>query len=229
MGYALTTFNATLRTRSCNSLIVNLALSWIWDNLLPAAGRFVLERERTFLSRQPINANYQSGEAKKKSTWEYFRCLNRTSKNFKGAKWIVFVWILFWFLLFCSSWRSVAALCRPSGRSSGPCRKSPALPAGWELRLGRWSKATYMFKVPKEFGKKVWVFCENKLGCNRIIGFVLQCFVLFVCFFPDHSGARIPVPLSEGSCGVRLGREKNHSVSFFSRYDSCYAHIEVQA
>ncbi|XP_056870604.1 zona pellucida sperm-binding protein 4-like isoform X1 [Takifugu flavidus] len=42
----------------------------------------------------------------------------------------------------------------------------------------------------------------------------------------DKSGARIPVPLSEGPCGVRLGREKNISISFFSRYDSCYAHIE---
>ncbi|XP_074511606.1 zona pellucida sperm-binding protein 4-like [Sebastes fasciatus] len=42
----------------------------------------------------------------------------------------------------------------------------------------------------------------------------------------DMTGARIPVLQSEGSCGVRLGREKNQSLSFYSRYDSCYAQIE---
>ncbi|XP_070780092.1 zona pellucida sperm-binding protein 4-like [Enoplosus armatus] len=42
----------------------------------------------------------------------------------------------------------------------------------------------------------------------------------------DMTGATLPVPQSEGSCGVRLGREKNQSLSFFSRYDSCYALIE---
>uniref|UniRef100_UPI0037E8590E zona pellucida sperm-binding protein 4-like n=1 Tax=Semicossyphus pulcher TaxID=241346 RepID=UPI0037E8590E len=42
----------------------------------------------------------------------------------------------------------------------------------------------------------------------------------------DITGALIPVPQSEESCGVRLGREKNQSLTFFSRYDSCYAHIE---
>ncbi|KAM7386412.1 hypothetical protein PAMA_009163 [Pampus argenteus] len=40
------------------------------------------------------------------------------------------------------------------------------------------------------------------------------------------TGASIPVPESEGSCGVRLGREKNQTVSFISRYDSCYAQVE---
>ncbi|XP_034567101.1 zona pellucida sperm-binding protein 4-like [Notolabrus celidotus] len=42
----------------------------------------------------------------------------------------------------------------------------------------------------------------------------------------DMTGAAVPVPQSEESCGVRLGREKNQSLSFFSRYDSCYAQIE---
>nr|XP_046272284.1 zona pellucida sperm-binding protein 4-like isoform X2 [Scatophagus argus] len=42
----------------------------------------------------------------------------------------------------------------------------------------------------------------------------------------DTTGATLPVPQSEGSCGVSLGREKNQSLSFFSRYDSCYAQIE---
>ncbi|XP_033501361.2 zona pellucida sperm-binding protein 4-like [Epinephelus lanceolatus] len=42
----------------------------------------------------------------------------------------------------------------------------------------------------------------------------------------DTSGAIIPVPQSEESCGVRLGREKKQSLSLFSRYDSCYAQIE---
>lgn len=45
--------------------------------------------------------------------------------------------------------------------------------------------------------------------------------------FLDKSGAKILVPESWGSCGVRLGREKNQTLSFFSRYDSCYAEIEV--
>ncbi|XP_035510437.1 zona pellucida sperm-binding protein 4-like [Morone saxatilis] len=42
----------------------------------------------------------------------------------------------------------------------------------------------------------------------------------------DMAGATIPVPQSEGSCGVRLGREKNQSLSVFSRYDSCYSQIK---
>ncbi|GLD45952.1 zona pellucida sperm-binding protein 4-like protein, partial [Lates japonicus] len=42
----------------------------------------------------------------------------------------------------------------------------------------------------------------------------------------DLTGAKVPVPQSDGSCGVRMGREKNKSLSFFSRYDSCYAQIE---
>ncbi|KAK5856677.1 hypothetical protein PBY51_008258 [Eleginops maclovinus] len=42
----------------------------------------------------------------------------------------------------------------------------------------------------------------------------------------DKTGATIPVPESEGSCGVRLGRERNQSLAFYSRYDSCYAQIE---
>ncbi|XP_051243978.1 zona pellucida sperm-binding protein 4-like [Dicentrarchus labrax] len=42
----------------------------------------------------------------------------------------------------------------------------------------------------------------------------------------DVSGATIPVPQSDGSCGVRLGREKNRSLSVFSRYDSCYSQIK---
>uniref|UniRef100_A0A671UMC5 Zona pellucida sperm-binding protein 4-like n=1 Tax=Sparus aurata TaxID=8175 RepID=A0A671UMC5_SPAAU len=42
----------------------------------------------------------------------------------------------------------------------------------------------------------------------------------------DMTGATVPVPQSEGSCGVRLSREKNQSLSFYSRYDSCCAQIE---
>ncbi|XP_029363956.1 zona pellucida sperm-binding protein 4-like [Echeneis naucrates] len=42
----------------------------------------------------------------------------------------------------------------------------------------------------------------------------------------DLSGATVPVPQSVGSCGVRMGRDKNQSLSFTSRYDSCYARIE---
>ncbi|XP_070837406.1 zona pellucida sperm-binding protein 4-like [Chaetodon trifascialis] len=42
----------------------------------------------------------------------------------------------------------------------------------------------------------------------------------------DTTGATIPVPHSEGSCGVRLITEKNQSLLFLSRYDSCYAQIE---
>ncbi|KAM3598552.1 uncharacterized protein V6R79_019506 [Siganus canaliculatus] len=45
-------------------------------------------------------------------------------------------------------------------------------------------------------------------------------------YVKDMTGARIPVPHSEESCGVWLGRQRNHSLSFFSRYDSCYAQIE---
>ncbi|CAJ1075792.1 zona pellucida sperm-binding protein 4-like [Xyrichtys novacula] len=42
----------------------------------------------------------------------------------------------------------------------------------------------------------------------------------------DITGAVIPVLQSEESCGVRLGRERNESLAFLSRYDSCYALIE---
>ncbi|KAI4822314.1 hypothetical protein KUCAC02_007868 [Chaenocephalus aceratus] len=42
----------------------------------------------------------------------------------------------------------------------------------------------------------------------------------------DKTGAAIPVPESEGSCGVGLGRKRNQSLAFYSRYDSCYAQIE---
>ncbi|XP_054463925.1 zona pellucida sperm-binding protein 4-like [Anoplopoma fimbria] len=42
----------------------------------------------------------------------------------------------------------------------------------------------------------------------------------------DVTGAAIPVLQSDGSCGVKLGREKNLNLSFYSRYDSCYAQIK---
>ncbi|XP_042361429.1 zona pellucida sperm-binding protein 4-like [Plectropomus leopardus] len=42
----------------------------------------------------------------------------------------------------------------------------------------------------------------------------------------DRTGATIAVLEAEGSCGVKLGREKNQSLTFSSRYDSCYAQIE---
>ncbi|XP_034046865.1 zona pellucida sperm-binding protein 4-like [Thalassophryne amazonica] len=42
----------------------------------------------------------------------------------------------------------------------------------------------------------------------------------------DSSGVSVPVPQSEGPCGVRKSRDKNHSLSFISRYDSCFAYIK---
>nr|XP_020480596.1 zona pellucida sperm-binding protein 4-like [Monopterus albus] len=42
----------------------------------------------------------------------------------------------------------------------------------------------------------------------------------------DMSGATVPVPQLEGPCGVRMGIDKDQSLSFFSRYDSCYARTE---
>ncbi|XP_075879705.1 zona pellucida sperm-binding protein 4-like isoform X2 [Nelusetta ayraudi] len=42
----------------------------------------------------------------------------------------------------------------------------------------------------------------------------------------DITGATINVLDSEDSCGVTLTREKNQSLAFLSRYDSCYAQIE---
>ncbi|XP_030591316.1 zona pellucida sperm-binding protein 4-like [Archocentrus centrarchus] len=42
----------------------------------------------------------------------------------------------------------------------------------------------------------------------------------------DVTGASVPVLPSGKSCGVRLGRLKNQSLSFFSRYDSCFVHFE---
>ncbi|XP_027897790.1 zona pellucida sperm-binding protein 4-like isoform X2 [Xiphophorus couchianus] len=42
----------------------------------------------------------------------------------------------------------------------------------------------------------------------------------------DLSGAPVPLSNSKGSCGVKVGKEKNQNLSLFSRYDSCYARIE---
>nr|XP_015800779.2 zona pellucida sperm-binding protein 4 [Nothobranchius furzeri] len=42
----------------------------------------------------------------------------------------------------------------------------------------------------------------------------------------DQSGATVPVHKSKRECGVRVGREKNQNLSFFSKYDSCYARVE---
>ncbi|KAM4716412.1 zona pellucida sperm-binding protein 4-like [Anableps anableps] len=42
----------------------------------------------------------------------------------------------------------------------------------------------------------------------------------------DISGTAIHLLNSKGSCGVRVGQEKNQNISFFSRYDSCYARME---
>ncbi|XP_060883197.1 zona pellucida sperm-binding protein 1-like [Labrus mixtus] len=42
----------------------------------------------------------------------------------------------------------------------------------------------------------------------------------------DVTGALIPVSQSEESCGVKLSRERNLNLSFSSRYDSCYVHIQ---
>lgn len=41
----------------------------------------------------------------------------------------------------------------------------------------------------------------------------------------DHAGATVPVSHSEWSCGMKLVKDTNKT-SVFSRYDSCYAHIE---
>lgn len=57
---------------------------------------------------------------------------------------------------------------------------------------------------------------------------VLFLFSFFLCVYLDMTGATIPVPQSDGSCGVKLVAEKKQSLSFFSRYDSCYAKIEVK-
>lgn len=43
----------------------------------------------------------------------------------------------------------------------------------------------------------------------------------------DKMGAKVSVPGSEDSCGVSLTRQENQSLSFFSRYNSCYAAFEV--
>ncbi|XP_026201647.1 zona pellucida sperm-binding protein 4-like [Anabas testudineus] len=42
----------------------------------------------------------------------------------------------------------------------------------------------------------------------------------------DTWGGSVPVSQSEESCGVRLSREKDQSLSFYSRYDSCYVQTE---
>ncbi|KAG7262397.1 hypothetical protein CRUP_018321 [Coryphaenoides rupestris] len=43
----------------------------------------------------------------------------------------------------------------------------------------------------------------------------------------DSSGARVPVPQDEGPCGVRQSKEDSGGgVSFYSRYNSCYTHIQ---
>ncbi|XP_062295329.1 zona pellucida sperm-binding protein 4-like [Scomber scombrus] len=42
----------------------------------------------------------------------------------------------------------------------------------------------------------------------------------------DLTGATITVAESEGSCGVILDREKDQTISFISRYDSCYTQVE---
>ncbi|KAI3360133.1 hypothetical protein L3Q82_014447 [Scortum barcoo] len=60
----------------------------------------------------------------------------------------------------------------------------------------------------------------------RRIGAVFGPLVQSNIHVKDRSGATVPVPQSEGSCGVRLGRDKNQSLLFLSRYDSCYAQIE---
>ncbi|XP_063326580.1 zona pellucida sperm-binding protein 1-like isoform X2 [Pelmatolapia mariae] len=42
----------------------------------------------------------------------------------------------------------------------------------------------------------------------------------------DVTGATVPVLQYEKTCGVRVDRVKNQSLSFFSRYDSCFVHVE---
>ncbi|XP_006797993.1 zona pellucida sperm-binding protein 4-like [Neolamprologus brichardi] len=42
----------------------------------------------------------------------------------------------------------------------------------------------------------------------------------------DMTGATVPVPQYEKTCGVQVAKVKNQSLSFFSRYDSCFVHVE---
>ncbi|XP_061557260.1 zona pellucida sperm-binding protein 4-like [Phycodurus eques] len=42
----------------------------------------------------------------------------------------------------------------------------------------------------------------------------------------DKTGATLAVPQSENSCGVKMGRQNNQSLFFFSKYDSCYTQVK---
>lgn len=42
----------------------------------------------------------------------------------------------------------------------------------------------------------------------------------------DVTGATVPVSQYEKTCGVQVAKVKNQSLSFFSRYDSCFVHVE---
>ncbi|CAB1341910.1 unnamed protein product [Coregonus sp. 'balchen'] len=55
---------------------------------------------------------------------------------------------------------------------------------------------------------------------------VKECLVCWlISLFPDRSGVSVPVPKAKEHCGVRRG-EKNGTLSFQSRYDSCYTQVE---
>lgn len=68
---------------------------------------------------------------------------------------------------------------------------------------------------------KVSTEVKHVLGSKR--SFLFMFFV-----FLDTWGGSVPVSQSEESCGVRLSREKDQSLSFYSRYDSCYVQTEVK-
>lgn len=91
------------------------------------------------------------------------------------------------------------------------------------------SNATSTAETSGHYQSKVivWPLCVYSKHLHRAQPY----HVLFCCSFlvpSDITGATIPVPHSKESCGVRLTRDKNRNLSFFSRYDSCYAQIEVK-
>lgn len=52
-------------------------------------------------------------------------------------------------------------------------------------------------------------------------------FAVSVPSLPDMAGAKVHVPTSEDSCGVSVSTERSRSLTFFGRYDSCYAQTAV--
>lgn len=226
MGYAIKTLNASLRSRSCkHSLMVKLALSWIRDPvtsckpLCPACADDL--RSAGGHSQQPINADYHSAEAKEKKRDPREAPVLKPNEQKRSTCKMNCVCVNL--VLISSILLFVAQPCCCLSAARAEQRALPRVAcSGRRMRavFGPMVKANIHVQGTYEAGK----------GLSFLsIAFVLYCVCAVCLSFPDKSGARIPVLLWEGSCGVRLGREKNQSVSFFSRYDSCYAHREVQA